>query len=53
MITSNMSLRLDYRYSDFGERVVDRIFETTGNFSTQVKTDLSTQAIRAVLSYKF
>jgi opacity protein-like surface antigen len=48
-----MSLRLDYRYADFGERVLDRTNKTTGAYSTQVKNELSTQAIRAVLSYKF
>jgi outer membrane immunogenic protein len=46
------SLRLEYRYSDYGENVVDRINPTTGVYSTQVKSDIGTQSIRAVLSYK-
>jgi hypothetical protein len=32
--------------------VVDRINPTTGVYSTQVKSDIGTQSIRAVLSYK-
>ena len=52
-LANNISLRLEYRYSDFGSRNIDRLFSATNAFSTQVGEDLFTQSIRVALTYKF
>lgn len=52
-VWDGLSLRLEYRYSDFGDKKIDRLNTATGAFSTEAHEDLSTQSIRAVLTHKF
>lgn len=52
-LINNLSLRLEYRYSDFGEDRLTVFRESDGAAQFFKDVDLSTQSIRAVLSYKF
>ena len=50
---SGVSMRLEYRYSDFGDKDIDRVVVPGGGFNTQVSEHLTEQTIRTVWTYKF
>jgi outer membrane immunogenic protein len=55
-LAHNWSLRLEYRFSDFGEEDYTRFFTATGTsgpVSTTGTVDLTTQSARLDLTYKF
>ena len=52
-MTQSVSLKLEYRYADFGNASVDRLVTGNGAFSTQVNEHLATQSVRFGINYRF
>jgi len=53
-LVDNLSLRLEYRFSDYGEKSFDRFVEPAHTLSTShYLVDLTEQTGRVVLAYKF
>jgi outer membrane immunogenic protein len=53
LLWQNLSLRLEYRYSDFGEERVARFNPATGGNRNLNDIDITTHSGRVVLSYRF